>query len=81
MTLPYVYYKNGNIDKSTELLDDVALNILYDQTKKGGDSDFWEKSAADYFSGLALVLYLWNAQQIPLNQHLLMEAYLQTHLR
>lgn len=57
LTLPYRYYKDGNTDKSTELLDDVALNILYDQTKKSGDSDFWEKSAADYFSGLALGLF------------------------
>ena len=57
LTLPYRYYKEGNVDKSTELLDDVALNILYDQTKKSSDSDFWEKSAADYFSGLALGLF------------------------
>lgn len=57
LTLPYVYYKEGNSDKSTELLDDVALNILYDQTKKNSDSDFWEKSAADYFSALALGLF------------------------
>lgn len=57
LTLPYRYYKEGNPDKSTELLDDVALNILYDQTKKSSDSDFWEKSAADYFSGLALGLF------------------------
>lgn len=57
LTLPYRYFKEGNKDKSTELLDDVALNILYDQTKKSSDSDFWEKSAADYFSGLALGLF------------------------
>lgn len=57
LTLPYVYYKEGNTDKSTELLDDVALNILYDQSKKNSDSDFWEKSAADYFSALALGLF------------------------
>ncbi len=57
LTLPYRYFKEGNTDKSTELLDDVALNILYDQSKKNSDSDFWEKSAADYFSGLALGLF------------------------
>lgn len=58
LTLPYVHFKNGNTDKSTELLDDVALNILYDSNKKsGGDSDFWDKSAADFFSGLALGLF------------------------
>ena len=54
--LPYQYYKEGNKDKSIELLSDVALNILYDPNNKS-DSDFWEKGAADYFSGLALGLF------------------------
>ena len=57
LNLPYQYYKKGNTDKATELLDDVALNILYDPSS-GNDSDFWEKSAADYFSGLALGLFM-----------------------
>ena len=57
LTLPYRYYKEGNMDKSTELLDDVALNILYDPSNKS-DSDFWEKSSADFFSGLALGLFM-----------------------
>ena len=56
LALPYQYYKEGNYDKSTELLDDVALNILYDPNNKS-DSDFWEKGSADYFSGLALGLF------------------------
>jgi len=55
LTLPYHYYKDGNKDKAIELLDDVALNILYDPNNKG--EPFWEKSAADYFSGLALGLF------------------------
>ena len=56
MTLPYNLYKEGNIDKAIELLDDLALNILYEE--KGGNSDpFWEKAGADYFSGLALGLF------------------------
>src|SRR5574344_2052393 len=55
LTLPYQYIKMGNKDKATELLDDVALNILYDPNNKG--EPFWEKSAADYFSGLALGLF------------------------
>ncbi len=57
LALPYQYFKSGNHDKATELLDDVALNILYDPSSKS-DSDFWEKSAADYFSGLALGLFI-----------------------
>ena len=55
MTLPYRLYKEGNTDKAIELLDDLALNILYDE-KNTGDP-FWEKSGADYFSGLALGLF------------------------
>lgn len=57
LTLPYQYYKAGNTDKGIELLDDVALNILYNKDS-GSDSEFWEKSAADYFSGLALGLFM-----------------------
>ncbi len=56
LTLPYKYFQAGNPDKSIELLNDVSLNILYDPSNKS-DSDFWEKSAADYFSGLALGLF------------------------
>ncbi len=56
LTLPYQYYKEGNVDKSTELLDDVALNIIRDPNNKG--EPFWENSAADYFSGLALGLFM-----------------------
>lgn len=55
LTLPYRYYKKGDVDKATELLDDVALNILSDAKSK---DPFWEKSAADYFSGLALGLFI-----------------------
>ena len=54
--LPFRYYKEGNRDKATELLDDIALNILYDPNNKG--EPFWEKSAADYFSGLAMGLFM-----------------------
>ena len=55
LTLPYQYYKEGNKDKAVELLNDVALNILYDPANK--NDPFWEKSASDYFAGLALSLF------------------------
>ena len=57
LALPYMYYKQGNQDKATELLEDVSLNILYDKSE-GGDSAFWQKSAADYFSGLTMGLFI-----------------------
>lgn len=54
--LPYEYYKNGNSDKANELIDDLAINILYDQNAQSNDP-FWEKTSADYFSGLLLALF------------------------
>jgi len=54
LTLPHQLYRAGNTDKATELVDDVALNILQD--KKAQDP-FWEKSASDYFAGVTLGLF------------------------
>ena len=71
MNLPYKMYHEGNMDKAVELLDDLALNILYDE-KNSGDP-FWEKSGADYFSGLALGLFEdASEEQINLNSMNLM---------
>ena len=56
MSLPYKIYKSGKQDKAIELLDDLALNILYDESNANADP-FWEKTSADYFSGLALGLF------------------------
>ena len=55
MNLPYRLYQEGNSDKAIELLDDLALNILYEE--KSSCDPFWEKSGADYFSGLSLGLF------------------------
>ena len=54
--LPYKYYKNGNVDKANELTDDLAMNILYDENAQSQDP-FWEKTSADYFSGICLGLF------------------------
>ncbi len=56
MELPYKMYKSGNQDKAIELLDDLALNILYDDSNANADP-FWEKTSADYFSGVTLGLF------------------------
>ena len=56
LSLPYNLYKSGNQDKACELLDDLALNILYDESSKNQDP-FWEKTSADYFAGLSLGLF------------------------
>lgn len=54
--LPYKYYKEGNSDKANELTDDLAMNILYDENAQNSDP-FWEKTSADYFSGICLGLF------------------------
>lgn len=54
--LPYSLYKSGNIDKSVELLEDLAANILHDPQGKSQDP-FWENTSADYFAGLACALF------------------------
>ena len=56
LTLPYDMYKAGNQDKAIELLDDLAANILYEENSGNADP-FWEKTSADYFSGLALGMF------------------------
>ena len=56
LSMPYNLYKNGNQDKAIELLDDLALNILYEENSSNSDP-FWEKTAADYFSGIALAMF------------------------
>ena len=56
MFLPYSLYQEGNIDKSVELLEDLAANILHDPQSKGQDP-FWENTSADYFAGLACALF------------------------
>ena len=56
LTLPYELFRAGNKDKANELLDDLAMNILYDEKAQNQDP-FWEKTSADYFTGLALGLF------------------------
>ena len=55
LTIPYRMYKQGKVDKAKELLEDISQTILIDP--KNTNDPFWERSAADYFSGLALSLF------------------------
>ena len=53
LSLPYRLYKEGNVDKAIELVDDIGKNIVKD---KDAQDPFWQDSAGDYFSGCALGL-------------------------
>lgn len=54
LSLPYKLYKQGNFDKSNELLRDLAINILHDEKT---DDPFWQNTSADYFVALAQGLF------------------------
>lgn len=53
--LPYKFYKEGKVDKSMELLEDLGTNILIDPNNKG--EPFWENASRDYFTGLSIGLF------------------------
>ncbi len=53
--IPYQLYKSGNKDKAIEMLEDLAKNILYDESSKS--DPFWNNTSADYFAGLAWALF------------------------
>ena len=55
LSLPYQLHTEGNYDKSIELLEDLALNILYEESSN--NDPFWERTSAGYFAGLALALF------------------------
>ena len=54
LSLPYKLYKKDNIDKSNELLRDVASNILHEDKT---DDPFWQNTSADYFVAMAQGLF------------------------
>ena len=53
--IPYQLYQAGNKDKAIEMLEDLAKNILYDESSKA--DPFWNNTSADYFAGLAWALF------------------------
>ena len=55
LLLPYSYYKNGSKDKAIELISDLALEIFKSDNKEV--DPYWEKSSADYFTALSLILF------------------------
>lgn len=54
-SLPYRYFKEGDKDKATELIEDLAANVCKDQGSKA--DPFWQDAASDYFTGLTLGLF------------------------
>ena len=74
LELPYLSYREGDIDRAVEMLYELANNI-FKADKTASQDPFWTDSAADYFCGLALALFADAKQdEINLNSVLAMDA-------
>lgn len=56
LTIPYRYYKSGDMDKAAEFANDVASTITLGDLAASNDP-FWERSAHDCTFGLILMLF------------------------
>lgn len=58
LAIPYAMYLQGDIDKATELVNDIATNLMVSKASSGQSLDpYWDYSAADCFFGLSLLLF------------------------
>ena len=65
--IPYNLYKKGNIDSAIELIENVGYNLMSDFNQTEADP-FWENSAINLFTGLALYLFeKANIEEININ--------------
>ena len=53
--LPYKFYKEGNIDKSIELVEKLSLELFKSDSLTA--DPFWENAASSYFTGMILTLF------------------------
>lgn len=56
LTLPYKYYKEGNIDEAQRLLENIGYYLFQAMDNSNADP-FWSTSAMQLFVGLALYLF------------------------
>lgn len=55
LLLPYLLYKENQIDKSISMISDLALEIF--KSDNQNIDPFWENMATNYFTGLVLILF------------------------
>ena len=54
-TLPYLYYQDGNFDRTYELLERIGGELFTDRSYNS--DPFWENAASDLFMGLSILLF------------------------
>lgn len=55
LSIPYQFYQAGDIDRTCEMVNDIAKNLL--AADDANKDPFWQNSAADMFFGLVLILF------------------------
>lgn len=53
--IPYMYYKNNNMDKAAEFANDIATSLILGET--ANTDPFWDYASCDCFFGLLLLLF------------------------
>lgn len=55
LIVPYELYKNNKLDEAVALINNLALELFKDDNPNS--DPFWENMAANYFTGLVLILF------------------------
>jgi len=55
LLVPYLLYKEGNLDLSTSMVNNLALEIFKDENPNV--DPFWSNMASNYFTGLVSILF------------------------
>lgn len=55
LMLPYIYYKNGEMDKCLDCLKNLTLELFKEENPNS--DPFWANTSADYITGLILILF------------------------
>ncbi len=55
LSIPYSFYKNNDIDKACEFINDISTNLML--SDKSDKDPYWDNSAGDLFFGLTLLLF------------------------
>ena len=66
LSLPYKLYKQGNIDESVDMVENIGHYLLSSDNPNSNEDPFWENSAINYFVGLVLYLFE-NAKEEEIN--------------
>ena len=55
LTIPYMFFCRGEIDKAYEFVNDIAENLIH--SNKSQSDPFWDNSAGAFFFGLVALLF------------------------